>query len=139
VPVGSAGFVPPTPLSLVAGLGMVLWLIGWVFATRRAARGRTMSGPASSLLIAGAITLIATFGLESQLAGKRVAVVRATTQLHDEPMLGSGRRASTLIGEVVRIKGVRGAWTLIGLDDGRDGWIDSSTLISLDQQDSGGD
>lgn len=139
VPVGSAGFVPPTPLSLVAVLGMVLWLVGWAFATRRAARGQAMSGPASSLLIAGAITLIATFGLESQLAAKRVAVVRATTQLHDEPMLGSGRGASTLIGEVVRIKGVRGAWTLIGLDDGRDGWIDSSTLISLDQQDSSGD
>jgi hypothetical protein len=139
VPVGSAGFVPPTPLSLVAVLGVALWLVGWAYATRRAVRGQTLSGPASSLLIAGAITLIATFGLESQLAGKRVAVVRATTQLHDEPMLGSGRGASTLIGEVVRIKGIRGAWTLIGLDDGRDGWIDSSTLISLDQQESSGD
>jgi tetratricopeptide (TPR) repeat protein len=139
VPIGSAGFVPPTPLSLVASLGLLLWLSGWTFAARRAARGQTLSGPASSLLIAGAITLIATFGLESQLAGRRVAVVRATTQLHGEPMLQSERSASALIGEVVRIKGVRGAWTLVGLDDGRDGWIDSSTLISLDQQDSSGD
>ena len=85
------------------------------------------------------MTFIATFGLEAQLAGKRVAVVRATTQLHAEPMLDSQRGASGLVGEVVRIKGVHGAWTLIGLDDGRDGWIDSSSLISLDQQDSSGD
>lgn len=139
VPVGSAGFVPPTPLSLVAGLGILLWLGGWTVAARRAAHGFAFSGPASSLVIAGAITLIATFGLEAQLAGKRVAVVRATTQLHGEPMLGSERGASALIGEVVRIEGVRGAWTLIGLDDGRDGWIDSSSLIPLDQQDSSGD
>jgi hypothetical protein len=138
-PVGGAGFVPPTPLPAVAGLGILLWLAGWTLAARRAARGQSISGPVSSLLIAGAITLVATFGLESQLAGRRAAVVRATTQLHGEPMLGSQRGASALIGEVVRIKGVRGAWTLIGLDDGRDGWIDSSALISLDQQDPNAD
>ncbi len=85
------------------------------------------------------ITLIATFGLEAQLAGRRVAVVRATTQIRREPMLGSERGASALIGEVVRIRGVRGAWTLVGLDDGRDGWMDSSALIELDQQNTGGD
>lgn len=139
VPVGSAGFVPPTPLSVVGGLGILLWLVGWTIAARRATRGLTVSGPTSALIIAGAMTLIATFGLESQLAGRRVAVVRETTQLRGEPMLGSERRASALIGEVVRIKGVRGAWTLIGLDDGRDGWIDSSTLISLDQRDASSD
>jgi uncharacterized protein YgiM (DUF1202 family) len=54
-------------------------------------------------------------------------------------MLGSERGASAIVGEVVRVKGVRGAWTLVGLDDGRDGWIDSSSLISLDQQDTSGD
>ena len=131
--------MPPAPLSLVAGLGILLWLVGWGFAARRAARGQSFSGPISSLVIAGAITLIATFGLEAQLTGKRAAVVRVTTQLHGEPMLGSQRGASALVGEVVRINGVRGAWTLIGLDDGREGWIDSSALISIDLQDSSGD
>ena len=139
VPVGGAGFVPPTPLSFVGGLGFLFWLGGWILAARRAAHGRSRSGPVSALIIAGAITFVATFGLEAQLVGKQAAVVRATTQLHGEPMLGSQRGASALIGEVVRIKGVRGVWTLIGLDDGRDGWIDSSSLILLDEGDTSGD
>ena len=139
LPVGSAGYVPPTPLSFVAALGLVFWLTGWVVAARRGARGKSFTGTVTSLVIAGVVGLVATFGLEAQLAGRRLCVVRETTQLHGEPMLGSERGASAIIGEVVRIKGVRGAWTLVGLDDGRDGWIDSSSLISLDQQDSSGD
>jgi uncharacterized protein YgiM (DUF1202 family) len=52
--------------------------------------------------------------------------------LLEEPVLGSDRGANALVGEVVRVKAVRGAWTLISLDDGRDGWMASSNLISLD-------
>jgi hypothetical protein len=139
LPVGSAGYVPPTPPSGAAAVGLVLWLLGWSIAARRASRGRPFSPPSTSMVIAGSVALIATFGIEAQLAGRRIAVVRETMQLHDDPMLGSERGASAIVGEVVRVKGVRGAWTLVGLDDGRDGWIDSGSLISLDQQDTGGD
>jgi hypothetical protein len=78
------------------------------------------------------VALVSIFGLESQLSGKRVAVVRETTRLNSQPVLGSERGPSAVIGEVVRLRGARGAWTLVRLDDGREGWIDGSDLISLD-------
>jgi hypothetical protein len=135
LPMGSAGFVPPTPLSLVAALALLLWVVGWGIAGRRAWRGDPATPQSTALLIVGAIGFIATFGLESQLAGKRLAVIRESAQLYAEPMLASERGATAIIGEVIRVKTVRGAWTLVGLDDGRDGWIDSGGLISLDQLD----
>jgi hypothetical protein len=59
-------------------------------------------------------------------------VVRSSIQLLDEPVLGSDRGANALLGEVVRIKAVRGAWTIVRLDDGGEGWMASSNLIALD-------
>jgi tetratricopeptide (TPR) repeat protein len=132
LPVTSAGFVPPVPLTLVASVALLLWIGGWGTAALVARSGRRMSAPITAVIIAGGIGLIGTFGLEEQLSGKRVAVVRAGVQLLAEPVLGSDRGASALIGEVVRVKGVRGAWTIISLDDGRDGWMASSNLIPLD-------
>ncbi|HEY6210780.1 MAG TPA: hypothetical protein VIW45_00780, partial [Vicinamibacterales bacterium] len=88
-------------------------------------------------ILVGAIGVLGTFGLDAQLSGRRLAVIRETSQLHAEPLLASDRGASAIVGEVVRVKGVQGAWTLVGLDDGRDGWIDTSELIPLDQRDTG--
>lgn len=136
VPIGSAGYVPPIPLSAVASLGILLWLGGWGLAAVRAGKRLRFTGPITAMIIAGAISLVATFGLEEQLSGKRISVVRKTVQLHSEPMLGSARGPNTLVGEIVRIQSVRGAWTLVGLDDGRDGWIDSGALISVDHRGS---
>src|SRR5439155_977991 len=45
VPVGSAGFVPPAPLSAVGFAAMLLWVGGWGFAAARAARGRQFATP----------------------------------------------------------------------------------------------
>jgi hypothetical protein len=91
-----------------------------------------MSPPLTAVVIVGGIALLGTFGLEEQMSGKRVGVIRSSVQLLTEPVLGSDRGPNALVGEVVRVKGVRGAWTLIALDDGRDGWMDSSQLIPLD-------
>jgi tetratricopeptide (TPR) repeat protein len=139
LPIGSVGYVPPTPLSVVGALALVAWLAGWGYAARSAWRGRGFPSPATASMLVGAVGFVATFGLESQLSGKRIAVVRETLQLHAEPMLASERIASAVVGEVVRIKGVQGAWTLVRLDDGRDGWIDSDDLIALDPQTSASD
>jgi tetratricopeptide (TPR) repeat protein len=139
LPIGSAGFVPPTPLGLVASLALLLWVSGWGIAARRASTGQPSTPPATALLVVGAVGLISTFGIESQLAGKRLAVIRESSQLHVEPMLSSDRGATAIIGEVIRVKAARGAWSLVGLDDGREGWIDSNELISIDQHDPGGD
>jgi hypothetical protein len=132
LPLTSAGFVPPVPVNAVAALALLLWIGGWGIAAYVARSGRRLSPPLTAAIIAGGIALIATFGIEEQLSGKRVGVVRSSIQLLGEPVLGSDRGANALIGEVVRVKAVRGAWTMISLDDGRDGWMASSNLIPLD-------
>ena len=116
----------------VATASLILWLGGWGIAAYFARGGRRMSAPLTALVIAGGLGILATLGLEEQLSGKRVAVVRESIQLLDEPVLGSDRGANALVGEVVRVKGVRGAWTIVSLDDGREGWMASSNLIPLD-------
>jgi tetratricopeptide (TPR) repeat protein len=132
LPVSSAGYVPPVPLTVVAAGALVLWIGGWGVAALLARQGRRLSPPLTAAIIAGGIALIGTFGLEEQLSGKRVAVVRSSVQLLEQPVLGADRGANALIGEVVRVKAVRGAWTLVALDDGRDGWMALSNTISLD-------
>jgi hypothetical protein len=132
LPLSSAGFVPPVPISFVATIALVLWIGGWGTAAFVARSGRRLSSPLTAGIIAGGIAVLATFAIEEQLSGKHAGVVRATIQLLEEPVLGSSRGASALVGEVVRVKAVRGAWTMISLDDGRDGWMASSNLISLD-------
>jgi tetratricopeptide (TPR) repeat protein len=132
LPLTSAGFVPPVPIGIVATIALLLWIGGWGTAAFLARRGRRMAPPLTAAIIAGGIAVLATFAIEEQLSGKRVSVVRTSLQLLEEPVLGSSRGANALVGEVVRVKAVRGAWTMIALDDGRDGWMASSNLIPLD-------
>jgi hypothetical protein len=132
LPVTSAGYVPPIPLSLVAGIGLLLWMGGWGVAAWRMRAGRVALAGLTAAIIVGGLALLATFGLEEQLSGKRVAVVRESGQLYVEPVLSSDRGANALVGEVIRVKAVRGAWSLVALDDGREGWVGSSALIPVD-------
>jgi hypothetical protein len=55
--------------------------------------------------------------------------------LSTDPQLGGERGPTAIIGEVVRVGGRQGAWTRVILDDGRDGWLETSTLLSLDSRD----
>jgi tetratricopeptide (TPR) repeat protein len=132
LPVTSAGFVPPVPLTALAAVALLLWIGGWGIAAYLVRDGRRLTAPLTAAVIAGALVVLATFGLEEQLSGKGAGVVRSGLQLLAEPMLGADRGPNALMGEVVRVKAVRGAWTLIVLDDGREGWMDSSQLIPLD-------
>ena len=50
--------------------------------------------------------------------------------------LGGERGATAIIGEVVRVTGQQGAWSRVKLDDGRDGWIESAALVSIDTRDA---
>jgi hypothetical protein len=70
------------------------------------------------------------------LSGKHLAVMRHTASLSTDPQLGGERGATGIIGEVVRVTGRQGAWSRVRLDDGRDGWIESAALVSLDTRDS---
>ncbi len=53
-----------------------------------------------------------------------------------DPEIGGERGPTAIVGEVVREIGRQGAWTRVRLDDGRDGWIESASLISLDTRDA---
>ena len=94
------------------------------------------------LCTAAVVIAIAGFGLADRMSGRRLGVLRTTASLRSDPELGGERGATAVIGEVVRITGRQGAWTRVVLDDGRDGWLEASDLVSLDVIDAaqiGGD
>ena len=88
------------------------------------------------------LVAVAAFGLADRLSGRRLGVMRDTASLRADPELGGERGATAIIGEVVRVTGRHGAWSRVVLDDGREGWLESAMLVSLDASNSaemGGD
>ena len=90
----------------------------------------------TTLAVVAALMAIGGFALNERLSGKHLAVMRHTASLSTDPQLGGERGATAIIGEVVRVTGRQGAWSRVRLDDGRDGWIDSAVLVSLDTRDA---
>ena len=137
LPWDSSGFVPAIPASWVFNLAAVLWCLAWGTAAVRAWRGKTMAGRDTAIM-AGAAAVVAIGGalLSERLSGRQLAVVRHTASLSSDPDLGGERGATAIIGEVVRVSGRQGAWSRVVLDDGRDGWVESSQLMSLDARDA---
>ena len=83
------------------------------------------------------------FARDRRLRAERATVGQAPGRACDtprrssaDPQLGGERGATAIIGEVVRVTGRQGAWSRVRLDDGRDGWIESAALVSLDTRDS---
>jgi hypothetical protein len=137
LPFSSAGYVPPVAPSWIFDLAAGLWFIAWGTAWVRARRGRrAMSRAVSTLAITGGIIVIVGFGLADRVSGRHVAVMRRTASLNVDPQLGSERGPTAIIGEVVRITGRQGAWSRVVLDDGRDGWIENTLLVSLDAREA---
>jgi hypothetical protein len=133
----SAGYVPPFAPSWVFNFAAALWCIAWAAAWFRARRGdRATSRAVATLAITGGVVAIVAFGLADRISGRHVAVMRRTASLNVDPQLGSERGPTAIVGEVVRITGRQGAWSRVTLDDGRDGWIENSLLVSLDAKDA---
>lgn len=91
---------------------------------------------------AAVLVAILAFGLADRLSGRHLGVMRDTASLRSDPELGGERGATAIIGEVVRVTGRRGAWSRVVLDDGREGWLESAMLVSLDANasaETGGD
>jgi hypothetical protein len=137
LPAGSAGYMPPMPAAWAFDLAAVLWFASWGIMAlqlyrRRAPARRQLAalGVVAGMFILGGLVLI------DQQNGRQLAVVRRTGSLSSDPMLASERGATAIIGEVVKTRGRQGSWTRIVLDDGRDGWVESSGLISLDTRDA---
>jgi len=118
----------------VFNLGAGLWLVVWLVAAIRASR--RLAWRSFELTLAAAtsvLLLIGGFVLADRASGRHVAVMRRTESLSVDPQLGGERGPTGLIGEVVRITGQQGAWVRAVLDDGREGWVESSAVIELDR------
>lgn len=137
LPVSAAGYVPPLPDSWLFDLAAIIWCIGWVTAALRARRRQPLGARELGIVAAVAIVVaIGGFSLSDLLSGRHLAVIRQMASLRADPDLGAERRATAIIGEVVRVSGEQGAWSRIVLDDGRDGWMSNANLISLDSRDA---
>jgi hypothetical protein len=137
LPFTASGYVLPIPVSGVFDIAALLWILAWGAAAYRVARGGRLRGRELATLstIAVAVAVLG-FALDDRLSGRHVAVLRQTASLSSDPELSGERGATAIIGEVVRVTGRQGAWSRVVLDDGRDGWLESSALISLDARDA---
>jgi hypothetical protein len=133
----SAGFVPAFPVSWLFDLAALVWLGAWGVAAYRAANRVPIAARSLNVAVSSAVLVaVAAFGLADRLSGRHLGVMRETASLRSDPELGGERGATAIIGEVVRVKGRHGAWSRVVLDDGREGWLESAMLVSLDARDT---
>jgi hypothetical protein len=133
----SAGFVPQFPVSWLFDLAALIWCAAWGAAAYRASKREPIGGGSMNVAVSSAVLVVViAFGLADRLSGRRLGVMRDTASLRSDPELSGERGATAIIGEVVRVTGRRGAWTRVVLDDGREGWLESSLLVSLDANDT---
>jgi hypothetical protein len=136
LPLTSAGYVPPMPASWVFNLAALLWLAAWGASAYRTAKGRDdLTRETALVAVVAGMMAIGGFVVSERLAGRHLAVVRQTTALRGEPDLAGTSDATAIVGEVVRVGGRQGAWSRVVLDDGRDGWIATDSMLSLDARD----
>jgi hypothetical protein len=137
LPWTASGFVAPIPVEWVFVLAGILWLATWGWAAMRARRGAVVRRTRlASLSVGAGIVVLCGFALAERAAGRHLEVMRRTASLSSDPEIGGERGPTAIVGEVVREIGRQGAWSRVRLDDGRDGWVESAALISLDTRDA---
>ena len=137
LPFTAAGYVLPLPASWIFDVAALLWCVAWGTGAARAYRGRSVRrADVATLAVLAGLTALGGFALNDRLSGRHLAVIRHTESLNQGPELGGERGATAIVGEVVRVTGRQGAWTRVVLDDGRDGWVESAALLSLDARDA---
>jgi hypothetical protein len=139
---GSIGYVAPLASGTALWIAAAVWCAAWLCAAivafwrsaphrigiRRAAYGGT---------IVGVLILLAALDMDQRQAARDLAVIRSTSRISSDPALGGETRGTAVIGEVARAVRRQGVWTLISLDDDREGWIESAQLISLERGSTG--
>jgi hypothetical protein len=135
---GTNSFVPPVSstvtLWLAVGAWLTAWLIAAVLAFRKSLPWRV--GVRRWAYAAGIVAVLLLLGgldLDQLLAARNYTVLRSTTRLSSDPALGGETKGTAVIGEVARAVRRQGPWTLVTLDDEREGWVESSTLASLER------
>ncbi len=129
---GFLGDVPPLPLSVVVWLGAAAWAAAWGLRPLR--RRRTSIVATGSLIVAGAALVIGV-RLSEIAHGRQAAVVRVPERLRNGPSLGADLAEEVMLGETVRTPTARGTWTFVRLADGREGWLPTEGLVSLEVRD----
>ena len=136
--VGTNGFVPPVSSTVTLWLAVAAWVVAWllaaVLAFRKSPRWRVgVRRWAFAAGIVGFLLLLGGLDLDQRLAARNYTVLRSTTRLSSDPALGGETKGTAVIGEVARAVRRQGPWTLISLDDEREGWVESSILASLER------
>jgi len=136
--VTSIGFVPPVSSTVTLWLAALAWCLAWllaaVLAFRRSFRGRVgVRRWAYAGGIVGVLLMLGGLDVDQHLAARDLGVLRTTTRLSSDPALGGDTKGTALIGEVARAVRRQGAWTYVTLDEQREGWVESSNLVSLER------
>ena len=135
---GSLGFVPPLSSTVTLFGAVVVWCIAWLLAAalafRRALPWRVgIRRWAYGAGIVGVALLLGGLDLDQRLAARDLGVLRSTAKLSSDPALVGEARGTAIVGEVARAVRREGAWTFVTLDEQREGWIESSKLVSLER------
>ena len=121
--------MPPVNERVVALVGGLAWLIGWLCAAvgiwRRKARWR-YAGYALGIVAVGAG--IVGIRVRESYEARRLSVVVEAARLRALPVLGSEAGAPVLTGEVARTVREEGVWSLVRLGDDREGWVETDQL-----------
>ena len=135
---GSLGFVPPVSSTAALLAAAAAWCIAWLLAAalafRRASAWRVgLRRWAYGAGIVGVVLLLGGLDLDQRLAARDLGVLRSTAKLSSDPALGGEAKGTAVVGEVARALRREGAWTFVSLDEQREGWVESSKLISLER------
>ena len=134
---GAIGFVPPLSAVVVLWTAAATWLAAWALAAalafRRKPRRVATRRSAYALGTVALLLLLAGLDIDQRLEARSLGVIRATTRLSSDPALLGETNGTALVGEIVRANRREGAWTHVALDAGREGWIQSSNIMSLER------
>jgi tetratricopeptide (TPR) repeat protein len=132
----SLGWVPRVPTAWFAVSGALLWVVAWALAfvivrkrTRVPSR-RAWIGAIACAVVAGAAWIAAARN-DTRIAGRDLVVIADVQDVRSMPALGAEPSGRLAAGDIARVRRTQGAWMLVEIDGGRDGWITSDHLISL--------
>ena len=121
--------MPPVNERVVALVGGLAWLIGWLCAAvgigRRTARWRYA---AYALGIVAVCAGIVGIRVREADEARRLSIVVEAARLRALPVLGGEAGAPVLTGEVALTVREEGVWSLVRLDDDREGWVETDQL-----------
>ena len=135
--IGTVGFVPPFSANLVLWLALAGWCLAWamaaVLSSRVMRRGIALRRAAYAIGTVSVLLLLVGLDADQRLEARGLGVVRKSTRLTRDPALIGETSGTAIVGEVARVTRREGAWVHVTLDGDRDGWIEASTLASLER------